>query len=272
GLVRCGGCGAALSPVSARKGGRLYRYYRCVRRDKGGRAACGARAAPAAALEAFVRERLRAFALDVALVARVRDAFAARLGEAREALERERAPLAVEVARLAAEAEPLLAGFGASEKRVQGLLASRLDAVAAELETRLDAVAAELETRRTRLATVERGLARVAEAEKDGVWVLNTLADPDALWDTLTPANARRLLGALLDRVVVDTNGGHAELVLALGGLVPSPAALAPAPVDATRRVTADPGAEGRAREGPALEGLALESAALDGLAGGGAP
>ncbi|HEU4409679.1 MAG TPA: recombinase zinc beta ribbon domain-containing protein, partial [Polyangiaceae bacterium] len=52
---------------AVRPEGRRYRYYRCSRRDKGGRAACAARAAPAAALEGFVRERLRAFALDGAL-------------------------------------------------------------------------------------------------------------------------------------------------------------------------------------------------------------
>ena len=40
GFLRCGGCGAALTPGSTRKKEREYRYYRCVTRDKRGRRAC----------------------------------------------------------------------------------------------------------------------------------------------------------------------------------------------------------------------------------------
>ncbi|HEU4534464.1 MAG TPA: hypothetical protein VFS00_10115, partial [Polyangiaceae bacterium] len=126
--------------------------------------------------------------------------------------------------------------------------------------------------RRARLATVERGLARVAEAEQDGAWVLETLADPDALWDTLTPANARRLLGALLDRVVVDTNGGHAELVLALGGLVPSPAALGASASAGAGRALDGPSPEAPPFDLAALEASAVEGPALGRRRAGGAP
>jgi hypothetical protein len=40
GLLRCS-CGYAMSPASTRKGKYEYRYYRCVRREKQGRDACG---------------------------------------------------------------------------------------------------------------------------------------------------------------------------------------------------------------------------------------
>ncbi|HEU4533358.1 MAG TPA: hypothetical protein VFS00_04540, partial [Polyangiaceae bacterium] len=98
------------------------------------------------------------------------------------------------------------------------------------LAARLDALGAELGARRARVGELERGLAGLGEAERDGACALGVLGEPDAPWEALTPANARRLFGAVLERVVVDVEGGRAELVLALGGpLAESPARPAPA-------------------------------------------
>ena len=43
GLLRCGACGSAMTPASAYKGKREYRYYRCAKRDRQGKDACPTR-------------------------------------------------------------------------------------------------------------------------------------------------------------------------------------------------------------------------------------
>jgi DNA invertase Pin-like site-specific DNA recombinase len=66
GLLRCAHCGRALTPVSANPRGRSYRYYRCVTTDKFGAGACPAGQLPAAAVEEFVVDRLRAASAELA--------------------------------------------------------------------------------------------------------------------------------------------------------------------------------------------------------------
>jgi hypothetical protein len=51
--------GGRFSTASHRRNGRVYRYYRCINRDKLGAGVCAARALPAGAIESFVLERLR---------------------------------------------------------------------------------------------------------------------------------------------------------------------------------------------------------------------
>jgi site-specific DNA recombinase len=69
GLVRCKGCGCAMSPSSASKkkpdGTRTrYRYYVCSNAVKRGRQHCAAPSLPGPALDAFVLEQLKALLAD----------------------------------------------------------------------------------------------------------------------------------------------------------------------------------------------------------------
>ncbi|HEU4538698.1 MAG TPA: zinc ribbon domain-containing protein, partial [Polyangiaceae bacterium] len=238
--VRCGACGGAMTPASTRKGGRAYRYYRCARRDREGAEACPTRALPAAALEGFVRARLRDCALAPDVLERALAAFDARLAEATEALGRERAAVAKQLARLEADEARLADDLGRC----------RDEGAPKPLAARLGEVRAELAACRERSADVERRAALAAAARGDAAWASEVLAEPAAFWDALTPANERRLVGALLDRVVVDLEAGAVELVFVFGALAAG--ALA-------RRVAAPP-AEGT-REGdagsPAVEDAA---------------
>jgi site-specific DNA recombinase len=59
GLLRCGRCGSAFTPASSRRGRTVYRYYRCVKRDKEGNQACSSSPLPADAIENYVIDRLR---------------------------------------------------------------------------------------------------------------------------------------------------------------------------------------------------------------------
>lgn len=64
GLVRCGWCGAALGYATAYGTGGLYGYYRCTTKKNTVRQGCAARDVPMEKLEAFVIEKLKAYALD----------------------------------------------------------------------------------------------------------------------------------------------------------------------------------------------------------------
>jgi len=79
GLLHCG-CGGAMTPASNRHGGRVYRYYRCVVREKNGTGRCAARQLPAHAIEDFVFARIR----DAVASGHLPDALASRLARARE--------------------------------------------------------------------------------------------------------------------------------------------------------------------------------------------
>jgi len=59
GLLRCACCGSAFTPASSRRSRTVYRYYRCLKRDKQGSQACPSSPLPADAIETYVIDRLR---------------------------------------------------------------------------------------------------------------------------------------------------------------------------------------------------------------------
>ena len=59
GIIRCGACDAAMSPVSSTKRDKSYRYYQCVRASKGGAEVCPVRSVPAGDIEGAVMGQLR---------------------------------------------------------------------------------------------------------------------------------------------------------------------------------------------------------------------
>jgi site-specific DNA recombinase len=197
GLLRCGVCGAAMTPG----GSRGYRYYRCVKRDKEGASACASKPLAAGAIETYVVERLSAAAADPhradALVVRMKEWLATE----RKALVVERARLPGKIAKLAAEAHPLLDAVGVLSGRAQKLAHERLEAVA----TAQDAAEAELNA-------VERRIAAVDLAEAEAVWVAETLRDFAAVWELMTPDNRQRTVSALVERVTVDETRNNIQV------------------------------------------------------------
>ena len=60
GIIRCGVCDRAMSPVSTQSKGKLYRYYTCGTASKSGHAACPVRSIAAGEIEGAVMMQLRA--------------------------------------------------------------------------------------------------------------------------------------------------------------------------------------------------------------------
>ena len=59
GIIRCGACDRAMSPVSARSKGKLYRYYTCGKASKEGHSSCPVRSVSASEMEGAVMAQLR---------------------------------------------------------------------------------------------------------------------------------------------------------------------------------------------------------------------
>ncbi len=63
GLLRCGKCGAMLSPTSATgRGGKRHFYYNCTKKSHSNRTECDARYLPAVTAEDFVLEQISKWA------------------------------------------------------------------------------------------------------------------------------------------------------------------------------------------------------------------
>jgi site-specific DNA recombinase len=78
GILRCACCGSAFTPASSRRGRTVYRYYRCLKRDKQGSQACPSSPLPADAIETYVIERLREVAKDGASMKKADTTWAGR--------------------------------------------------------------------------------------------------------------------------------------------------------------------------------------------------
>ena len=203
GILRCAGCGGAMTTASTRKGSRIYRFYRCVARDKQGASGCTMRPLAARAIEALVLDRLRERAPavdtgDVAAAIQERlDADGAKLQALRQDVPRRLASLARELDRLA-ETMPTLKG---AARRVAEERVEKVDEARREQEAQL--------------AQCERRASELERAGVDAQWVGTVLADFDGLWANMTPENRARLMRALVERVVVHDERGEVEIVLA---------------------------------------------------------
>jgi DNA invertase Pin-like site-specific DNA recombinase len=204
GLLRCGSCGAAMTPATARAHGKQYRYYRCATRDKQGRNACPSRPLPAQALEGFVVDRIREATTGPAgraLAADVVAAIRAKVDHEREDLAVERRGLPGRIAHAAAEKARL----------ARNLQRTRNAALRAVIEDQIGHLADEHVSREQRLAAIDARLAALDAARVEADWIGAALRDFESLWEAMTPENRVRLVRAVVDRVEVDEATGTIE-------------------------------------------------------------
>jgi len=71
GILRCGHCGTSMGATFARKNGKTYRYYLCLRARKSGYDECPVRTLPAGDIEALVVQQVRRVLQAPEIVARV---------------------------------------------------------------------------------------------------------------------------------------------------------------------------------------------------------
>jgi len=86
GILVCAECGSAMTPTCARKGPRVYRYYRCSRQVKMGAKACPAKHVSAPVIEAKYVAEIAKHAQNPAVIAAVVEAARDQLAERKRAL------------------------------------------------------------------------------------------------------------------------------------------------------------------------------------------
>ena len=204
GVLFCAYCGSAFTPASTRKGSREFRYYRCVKRDKGGTDQCPARQLPAQAIEEYVVERLREAAVTNSLAEAITASVKARVEARRKDLLIERRDLPAKIAKLTGE------GRGLADN-VRDINAPGRKF----LEERFEKLGEHLGHLEARLAEVERELASLQNVEVEAGWVAQCLADFNTCWDVLTPENRGRLIRALVHRIEVDEPANRVEMRVA---------------------------------------------------------
>jgi DNA invertase Pin-like site-specific DNA recombinase len=202
GLLRCGVCGAALTPASTRKKKNEHRYYVCNTRNKDSRACTGSHL-PAPALERQVVERLRQTSVDAGLVDDVRQSLAHRIESRRATLDALRRTLPGHIANLQASSSRLADDLNAANGRAREVILKKLN-VEGDILARAE----------TQLAEARREWAELDGLVTDAAWVADTLTDFGQIWDVLTTGNKGRLLRALIDHVVVNEAAGQLEIHL----------------------------------------------------------
>lgn len=181
GKLHCMACDSAMTPTYVtKKGKKRYRYYVCSSAQKRGWHSCPSKSIPAGEIERVVIEQIRGVGQDPALV---RTTFA----EARKLAQRRIKELDAETRRLERDSRGATEDERhAAERRLADIHAERLG-----LEASL-----------------------VTEDE-----VATALADFDALWESMTPAEQTKVIGLLIDRVEYHGGTGKVGITFAPTGI-----------------------------------------------------
>jgi hypothetical protein len=185
------------------KGAREYRYYRCSGRNNNGSDACRATNAAAAGIEDYVATKIIARAAGVLSVQQTKAALDAHLERRRKELELERAALPAQIAAASAKAAQYLDEMPTLQGRAREIAQERLMQESERLGLLED-----------RLASADQALTALAERTADVAWVAGCLRDFGRVWSVLNARNRKRLLGALVEKVVLRPDGAEVELAL----------------------------------------------------------
>lgn len=207
GLLRCTPCDCSMMHSHTTKdGNKRYRYYVCVNAQKRGWQNCPSRSIPAAEIERFVVDQIRAVAIDPQIFAATLAEASKQVGESLDALaderrtvERDLAPAASELHQLALETikcdgeSPSSKALADTQERV------RLGEVRLT-EIREESISLRAET--------------VSESE-----IARALGDFDGMWAALSPREQARVLQLLIERVEYDGEGGTVSVTFRPNGI-----------------------------------------------------
>ena len=205
-VLKCGRCGATLLPASTQKGGRTYRYYRCLTRDQQGKGACGAPQLPARAIEDLVVGYIKRFASTPGAVEEVERLVSQRVDVAIADRLPERKRLVDQIARMAARERNLSDEIEAA--------AGRAPHAREALINRLDQAVQCLRESQQQLSLLETEVLALEDARKEAEWVRRILTDFDRMWQVATPDTQARIIRALVDSIEVDDRTGEVKVHL----------------------------------------------------------
>jgi len=201
GLLRCAACDSAMTPTYTKKEGRLYRYYTCSKAMKRGHDTCPTKSVPAAEVEQFVVNHIRAIGNDPNLC--------------RETFRKALAQIAAQRREWKAETKRVAWEIGKAREEVDRLVGAVSEASNGAREALLVA----LEKAQQRLTTLENRtqeirsqLETVKAYEVDEGEVARTLAAFDPIWEVLHMPEKERILQLLIERVAY--HGRTEEMVI----------------------------------------------------------
>ncbi|MHB9038842.1 MAG: recombinase family protein [Armatimonadota bacterium] len=181
GIIRCGTCDKAMSPVATGSAGKTYRYYTCGRASKAGHSSCPVKSVPAGDIETAVIEQLRVIFRSPEMVAQTYCGTQKLEVEQLESLRTERAEMEARLAEL-----------------MQSTSSNEAAADVIDSQRRLQDINDDVQQIQLRLVS-----------ERDVAECLRRL---DPIWDELFPVEQSRIVQLLVERVTVNADGMNIKI------------------------------------------------------------
>lgn len=188
GLLRCRACNAGMVHTWTKKKSRQYRYYVCSKAQKNGRSTCPTKSLPAAEIEKFVIDRIRAIGSDPQLCKETFRQAVRQVKTERKALRAEAKRFTGQADQAREDVDRLVATAGKASGKAEQALLKGLE----KAQSRLSTVEARLQEIRTRAA--ELGATPVDEVD-----LVRTLEAFDQIWDVLHTPEKERILRLMIE-------------------------------------------------------------------------
>jgi len=207
GLLHCAPCECGMTHSHTTKdGSKRYRYYVCVNAQKRGWQNCPSRSIPAAEIERFVVDQIKAVACDPGLIA--------------ETLAQTRHHVEESLRTLEAERQSIDRDLVATNKEISKVaIEAAVTADDSPTTRRLADLQERVQSGERRLTEIrEEALRLRAElvGEQD---VARALHEFDPLWESLSPREQARVLHLLIERVDYDGEGGTVSVTFRPSGI-----------------------------------------------------
>ena len=196
GIIRCGACDKAMSPVSTGSPGKTYHYYTCGRASKSGYNNCPVKSVPAGDIEAAVIQQLKSIFKSPEMIAQTYQATRELEAEDIERLCTERTELETRLAELKQSASKLL-NSGTSNSETADEI-RRINEEFIDTQHRFQDVDEEIHGMQARMVS-----------ERD---VAESLRRLDPICDELFPLEQSRIVHLLIESVVVNTDGMNIKI------------------------------------------------------------
>ena len=207
GLLHCVPCGCGMMHSHTTKNKtKRYRYYVCVNAQKRGWHNCPSRSIPAAEIERFVVDQIKAVARDPGLIAKTLVQVREHAEDSLRMLEAERRSIQRDVAQADEEIRTLAVETTGVEE--DSLAMGRL----ADLQDRVQ----NGERRLTEIREEEIRLRTGLVDERD---IAQALREFDPLWESLSPREQARILQLLIERVDYDGEDGTVSVTFRPTGI-----------------------------------------------------
>jgi len=206
GILQCKPCECGMTHTYTVKANRRYRYYVCINAQKRGWEDCVTKSVPAAEIERFVVERIRAVGKDGKVLAATLDQANKQDQAGLEELRSEHRRLDRELVKHAAEVRKLIDHIGSAGG--ESPTAARL----ADLQERIRIA-------ERRATEVREQIVAIGEKAVDERELTQVLSRFDPVWESLSPGEQARVIRLLVERVTYDGGSGTLAITFRPSGI-----------------------------------------------------